>query len=187
VSSLSLVSFIHENLTSDYYKKRVSSCLAHAHWYNNPMTANWHMLNHDELRLALNEARVGLCLSAEEGGMKAAIQYLLCGLPVVSTENRGGRDEFFHPDFANIVAADPKAVADAVSKFVASPPNPTSVRAAAVATIEKHRGNFVQKVNKISLDGGGSGYTHAYLTQSYVLGFLKWQSVEEVLSEITFS
>jgi glycosyltransferase involved in cell wall biosynthesis len=128
-----------------------------------------------------------LCLSAEEGGMKAAIQYLLCGLPVVSTVNRGGRDEFFHPDFADTVAADPKAIADAVTEFAASPPDPASVRAAAVATIDKHRGNFVQKVNKISLDGGGSGYTHANLTQSYVPGFLKWQSVEEVLSEITFS
>ena len=40
----------------------------------------------------LNRARVGLCLSAREGAMFASMEYLLSGLPIVTTPSMGGRD-----------------------------------------------------------------------------------------------
>ena len=43
----------------------------------------------------INKSKVGLILSEYEGGNYATTEYLLCGLPVISTKNKGGRDLFF--------------------------------------------------------------------------------------------
>lgn len=60
--------------------------LAHAHWFNHEGSAcEW--LDSEELNRCLNQCRLGLCLSAVEGPMYASIEYLLAGLPVVSTES----------------------------------------------------------------------------------------------------
>jgi glycosyltransferase involved in cell wall biosynthesis len=67
-----------------------------------------------EVNRVLNSAHVGLCLSAEEGGMFASMEYLLAGLPIVSTPSRGGRDYFFDPDYCLIVPPDPRAIRDAI-------------------------------------------------------------------------
>lgn len=44
-----------------------------------------------EVAQIINRARVGLCLSPFEGACYAASEYLLCGVPIVSTLSRGGR------------------------------------------------------------------------------------------------
>jgi glycosyltransferase involved in cell wall biosynthesis len=72
-----------------------------------------------EVNRVLNSAHVGLCLSAEEGAMLASMEYLLAGLPVVSTPSRGGRDHFFDPDFCLIVPPDPRAIREAVEALKA--------------------------------------------------------------------
>ncbi|MFZ6763136.1 glycosyltransferase [Pseudoroseomonas sp. WGS1072] len=57
----------------------------------------------------LNSSEVGLILSAAEGACYASLEYLLCGLPVVSTPSLGGRDAFY--DAANAIIVEPKAEA----------------------------------------------------------------------------
>lgn len=42
----------------------------------------------------INKAKCGLILSEVEGGNYATTEYLLCGIPVITTENKGGRDYF---------------------------------------------------------------------------------------------
>lgn len=71
-------------------------------------------LSHEKVNQAYNQASVGLCLSPAEGAMYASIEYLLAGLPVVTTPSRGGRDVFFDADFCITVEPDPRAVRDAV-------------------------------------------------------------------------
>ena len=66
----------------------------------------------------LSRARVGLCLSEEEGAMFASIEYLLCGLPVVSTPNMGGRDFFFDEKFSQTVDPSEEAVRVGVEKMI---------------------------------------------------------------------
>lgn len=68
---------------------------------------------------ALGEAEVGLMLSAAEGACYASLEYLLCGLPVVSTRSIGGRSDFYDADHARIVDDDPVAVRDAVADLAA--------------------------------------------------------------------
>ena len=52
-------------------------------------------LSKREIAKVLGSCKCGLALSKEEGGMLACTEYLLCGLPVVSTPSIGGRDVFF--------------------------------------------------------------------------------------------
>jgi hypothetical protein len=61
---------------------------------------------------AYNESYTGLALSSVEGAMYASCEYLLCGIPVVSTRSKGGRDVFFD-DYNSIIAdAVPEQVYD---------------------------------------------------------------------------
>jgi glycosyltransferase involved in cell wall biosynthesis len=96
-----------------------------------------------------NSARVGLCLSAAEGAMYASIEYLLCGLPVVSTYNRGGRNEFLNPEYCRLVLDDPQAVADAVQELIDLAPSAEYIRRQTLLRMYAHRENFVQLVQNI--------------------------------------
>jgi glycosyltransferase involved in cell wall biosynthesis len=72
-------------------------------------------LSAEDVAAALGEADVGLMLSAAEGACYASLEYLLCGLPVVSTRSLGGREDFYDPAYSRIVNDDPIAVRDAVA------------------------------------------------------------------------
>ncbi|MBZ9680801.1 glycosyltransferase [Mesorhizobium sp. CO1-1-7] len=67
-----------------------------------------------EINRVYNQAAVGLCLSAAEGAMRSSMEYLMAGLPVVSTPSLGGRDVFFDPDYCIIAEPDPAALRRAV-------------------------------------------------------------------------
>jgi len=70
---------------------------------------------------AVNEvcsrAAVGLCLSPYEGASQASLEYLLAGLPVVSTRALGGRETFYRSEYCIIAEANPRSVRDAVDEL----------------------------------------------------------------------
>ncbi|UDL92482.1 glycosyltransferase [Mesorhizobium sp. PAMC28654] len=78
------------------------------------MTAH---LTAPEINRVYNQAAVGLCLSAVEGAMYSSMEYLLAGLPIVSTPSLGGRDVFFDPDYCMIVEPEPAAIRRAVERL----------------------------------------------------------------------
>jgi glycosyltransferase involved in cell wall biosynthesis len=71
--------------------------------------------------------------------MFASIEYLLCGLPVVTTRSIGGRDVFFDPAYVEWVEDDPEAVAQGVRNLIARAPEPEFIRARTLARMEEHR------------------------------------------------
>ena len=76
------------------------------------------------------EAACGLALSAVEGAMFSCGEYSLCGVPVVNTRNRGGRDTLL-PDFAVRYAEDnAESVAENVAHWVDDPIDPAEIREA---------------------------------------------------------
>lgn len=77
-----------------------------------------HNLEATEVAQALNSARCGLCLSAVEGAMFASMEYLLCGLPIVTTQNSGGRNWFFRDDYVFYCEDDATSVKAAVETAV---------------------------------------------------------------------
>lgn len=72
----------------------------------------------EDVNMCYNRACCGLALSAEEGAMYACTEYLLAGLPVVTTVNNGGRDHYLDGRFSRHVPAEPDAIAEAVETFV---------------------------------------------------------------------
>lgn len=84
-----------------------------------------------EISNLINRSKCGLILSPAEGGNYATSEYLLCGVPVVTTHNIGGRDSYLDDTNSIKVADDtPDAVADAVKYILDNQHNydPQSIR-----------------------------------------------------------
>lgn len=93
---------------------------------------------------------VGLCLSASEGAMRAAMEYLMCGLMVVSTASIGGRERYLMSPYARIVGDDPDAVASAVREFAAKPIAKAAIRDHIGRIISFERQNFLSVANRLA-------------------------------------
>lgn len=110
---------------------------------------------HGAARAALvGRASVGLWLGGAE---HCAIEYLLCGLPVVSTPIAGSAQRYLLPPFCRIVPDDPAAIAAAVQGFArARVPKPV-VRGAMMHALRFDRHNFLIAINKLAKETFGRG------------------------------
>ena len=97
----------------------------------------------------LAAAHVGLCLSDREGAMYASAEYLLCGLPVVSTHNVGGRDEFFDPGYTRTVEPNECAVAQAVHDLIKEKFDPFHIRKETLKKMQVHRDAYLDLLASI--------------------------------------
>jgi len=128
----------------------------------------------EEVNHHLNRARVGLCLSRVEGAMFASTEYLLAGLPVVSTPSRGGRDVYFDKDFCLVVEADRKAVAEAVRRMIGRAIPRQEIREKTLERLNRDRLRFVELLNDICSESG----THRRVRPSQVFSdsvLMKWR------------
>ncbi len=88
--------------------------------------------------------------------MYASTQYLLCGLPVVSTRSEGGRDVFFDPAYVRIVDDDPEAVRAAVHELIALRISPEEIRDRTLARIREHRERLFELIEGCYAESGVS-------------------------------
>jgi glycosyltransferase involved in cell wall biosynthesis len=107
------------------------------------------MLQWDEVNNIYNSSRVGLCLSKEEGAMYASVEYLLCGLPIVTTLNMGGRDYFFDGRYVIYTEPKPDSVATAVYSLIDSNISQKFIRENTMKKIESVRYNFLNFIKSI--------------------------------------
>jgi glycosyltransferase involved in cell wall biosynthesis len=154
VERLALVTARDSKHHDEAYVRSVKELLPRAHWFNDPLSPGYRGLAAEEVNEAINEARVGLCLSAVEGAMIASIQYLLAGLPVVSTASRGGRDEFFDQDYVRIVSDDPEAVAEGVRGMASCAVPAEEIRRRTLARIARHRDRLFELLDAICFAAG---------------------------------
>ena len=128
---------------------------------------NQEFMTRSELAQKYNQAYAGLCLSAQEGAMLASCEYLLCGIPVVSTPSKGGRDEFFTPQNSKIVPPDPASIAQAVNKWKTDPPDPAEIRAGVLRQIDSLRLAYCKYIAEKIDRGGGGEKDPEYLRDRY--------------------
>lgn len=114
-------------------------------------------LSPEEVCQKINQSRCGLILSAVEGACFASSEYLLCGVPVVSTYSEGGRDIWY--DDYNSIQCDPcpHAIANAVSFFVTNPRDPKQIRANHIEESRRHRSRFLKAFEQILERNGVRG------------------------------
>ena len=138
IKSLALITFRYVGTYENNYDQEVQNALAHATWLVDARN-DAEKATAAQICRYCNESRVGLCLSDVEGAMYASIEYLLCGLPVVTTRNIGGRDVFFDPDYVEWVDDDPEAVNQGVINLIARAPSASVIRARTLQKMEQHR------------------------------------------------
>lgn len=112
-------------------------------------------MSKEEVNAALARASVGLVLSEVEGSSYASIEYLLAGLPVVSTPSKGGRDVYFDSEHCIVCEPDPAAIRDAVAALKARDLPRMAVRESALARIEPERRRLLALADEVIAELGG--------------------------------
>lgn len=128
-------------------------CLAHAE-------SNQTFLPADSVCAIFNRSACGLALSAEEGAMLACTEYLLAGLPVVTTPNRGGRNRYLGAGYSITVPPNAEKIRRAAEDFRDNPPDPEWIREKTLLAMNRDRRAFLE----IATNYGG------YLTTEEIWG-----------------
>jgi glycosyltransferase involved in cell wall biosynthesis len=124
-------------------------------------------LSPSEVCQKINEARCGLLLSASEGACFSSSEYLLCGIPVVSTESTGGRDVWYDDYNSIICEPDEDAVREGVEFFIKNPRDPYKIRNQHISLAESYRNKFIEKVQSF-MDKHDEGVDSSqYFAKSY--------------------
>jgi glycosyltransferase involved in cell wall biosynthesis len=137
----------------------------------------------DEVNLHLNSAHVGLCLSETEGAMYASVEYMLAGLAVASTPNRGGRDHFFDDDFCLTVDADAEDVRRGVQELISRRLDPDEINRRTLEKLQAERSRFTQLLNDIRTESG----SHERFSTAEVFGhgvLLQWMPHGEAARQV---
>lgn len=135
------------------YEPRVSHCEFNRNFID----------SHDDLCRIYSSSSCGLALSAKEGAMWASMEYLMCGLPVVTTRNIGGRDFYLHEDYAKWVDPDPNSIYQAVCEFVNCPIDRRKIRNSVLKLVKGERVRFLQRCNNDLIQGGHSLTSYDYI------------------------
>lgn len=99
-----------------------------------------------EVCYKLSQSKVGLALSKKEGAMWASMEYMLSGLPIVSTKSVGGRDFFFDDRFVKIVKDDSESIAKGVQELVNKEIDPGFIRTETLEKIEPVRQQYLNLI-----------------------------------------
>lgn len=124
-------------------------------------------LSPDEVANVINSSHCGLILSEKEGACFASSEYLLCGVPVVSTESEGGR-AVWYDDYNSIVCSpDSNSIKQAVDFFRDNARNPYIIRNKHIQQSNNFREIFIELLGSIFENHGELIDSRLYFEQNY--------------------
>ena len=85
---------------------------------------------------------MGVILSKKEGACYASVEYLLSGLPVVSTVSMGGRDVFLDERFCRIVKSNSRSISKAINELRSLKISPNFIRDETLKKLKLHEERF---------------------------------------------
>jgi glycosyltransferase involved in cell wall biosynthesis len=128
---------------------------------------NKEALSAAEVNSMLAKSRVGLVLSAIEGACYSSSEYLLCGLPVVSTESKGGRNIWYN-DYNSIICQDnPDSVFDAVQELVKQDRDPNKIREMHINLAQYFRRQFIALHQRLIDQHGGEDDAEQFFYKNF--------------------
>jgi len=151
IPDLALVTYNFKNFR---YKKLLDTVLEKPTWLNYKVNSEPRLLNTEEIIKIYNEANCGLALSKIEGAMYSSTEYLLCGLPVVSTSSTGGRHIFYTSNNSIITNANTKDIGEAVKFWNDNVVDRDLIRAECISVMESHRKVFTNYINSLFIEKG---------------------------------
>ena len=99
-------------------------------------------LNRDEISHLCAQSHCGLIFSEIEGACYASSEYLLCGIPVISTISEGGRHMWYNEHNSILCEDTPEAVAAAVAEAKERSWNPSEIRKAHILQAAGYQSKF---------------------------------------------
>ncbi len=102
-----------------------------------------------EVASVLNQARCGLMLSQLEGANYASAEYMVCGIPLVTTPSSGGRHALYDSRQVLVVAPTPAAVEAGVAQCVDWPIDPEDLHTMALAKAIPHRRRLLDWLSRV--------------------------------------
>ena len=125
-------------------------------------------LEPEEVIVKLSESSVGLILSEFEGACYSSSEYLLCGLPVVSTESKGGRNIWYNSYNSIICESNPEAVAQAVSKLKSYQRDPFVIRDMHIRLANYFRSEFIELHQDILKKANDNSSAHDWFRGNFM-------------------
>jgi glycosyltransferase involved in cell wall biosynthesis len=169
------------------YYKEVAGLLKRFTFVNgDPRSDNIAWLTSPEVAQWCARSRCGLCLSAEEGAMFSSMEYLLSGIPIVSTRSIGGRDAYFDDQYCIVCDDTPAAVARAVKEIAARDIDPAYIRMSTLARIMENRVGLLRYIMKSIPAKGRSfdSFARCLLDIGHQYDFRRSRTVRSLLDEI---
>lgn len=120
---------------------------------------SFRVLKATEVSEYLGRSGCGVMLSRLEGQTRAIMEYLMVGLPVVTTPNFGGRDRFLTPSNSIFVAAEAHAVAAGVRFVSRAGFDRASIRTEALRGMQMEKQRLVDIVNDVITSNGEMAVT----------------------------
>jgi glycosyltransferase involved in cell wall biosynthesis len=155
VNNLALIYYVWANdERTEAYGREMRELLGGAAFLNDTQ-GQYRRLSYSEIAFANSQSAVGLCLSSVEGTMRAAVEYLLCGTPVVSIPSFGGRQRYFNSENSIIVPPDPDSVAVAVRQLQSRQLSREAIRSGILSILNFERSNFLRLINHVFLKQWG--------------------------------
>lgn len=149
IKSLALIT--NPSNENNEYAKDVERDFAHATFCNRDK-----FVSNKDVERIINQSKVGLILSAFEGANRATVEYLLCGLPVVTTESLGGRSYYYIDEAVRVVPPDSLMVKNAVDGIKDQKEiSPELIRQITIDRMKIRRKGFIDAVQRIINDNGG--------------------------------
>ena len=184
IESLALIHHRYEYFLKENreYVERSRALLAHATFLNE-IDGKYRLFGASEVAAWLQQAHVGLCLSEAEGPMRACVEYLLCGLPVVSTPSIGGRDRLLDPAYAIICEAKPEAVAAAVMEMKRRKLDPELIRRSVCDKLKPDRIRMIQLIERIFAEETEQFPARADWIQLFRRGTWPIKTVDKLMNE----
>ena len=105
-------------------------------------------LEPESISKILNLSKVGVILSHKEGACYASIEYLLSGIPMVTTKNIGGRDIFYDDRFCICSLSNNYSIKYNVEKLIEKNIKPNFIREATLKKMKPH----IDRMKNLMLD-----------------------------------
>ena len=134
-------------------------------------------LQSKQINAYYNQSLVGGIFSSEEGACLASTEYLLAGLPVISTQSTGGRDIWYNDNNSIICKNDPDDVARcmelAKNKLVSGEFNQNQIRNECLKLMDYFRTKLATHLSKRIIDMGYLGEINMDLLKSQISHVIK--------------
>ena len=137
-------------------------------------------LTHEEVAKLINRARVGLCLSAREGACYASGEYLLSGLPVVTTPSEGGREQWYTPNNHKLCHPTPESVAQTVKDALDAGFESARIRNEHLEKSRQFRNSFVKLTARLGQEVGLERDWEGIFKEQYFHKMVRFAPTDEV-------